>query len=603
MILQALTRYYDLMAEKGEIPVVGWIDKMVDWAIEIDAKGELKAVHHLKRVISIPAPIRATSDKTANLLCDDGRYFLGFNDKGKVIFPSILFQKSKELHIDFLSSIDTIEAKAICAFFSNWEQSYEKYSDLVSQLSVKDVLVFLIEGKFALDIQPIRQKYSEYYQEKNATGQKCRCLISGDMEYPCRIHPANFNVPKGTNPKLVSFDSDTTSLYSFGTDGKQALCVPIGNITAQKYGNTLRYLLNSRHNQYIVGKNKVVFWSEAATKDNESIFINCMEPVSDNAITDEELLTIVHSVLSGTRLDIAELPESVETPFYIVVLYCPSKGRIAVRSFLKSSFGDLLKNIALHQGRVALKPWKSSQRELSPFVFCTSFMEEVGSKIDMKKIDVSEQRLYLSAQQAIFTDLKYPYVLYNRILNAILSSKDIEEKLYERTAAIKAILTKNNGLRLEEAYMQDGQSNAYYLGAMFATIEEAKNAADRAAGGWDFEKRGKSDESESAESNFKRAYFHAACTAPRTVFPKMITKLMPHYERIISRSVPAYAKSLENAMSEVHEHITSYPAHQSSEDQGLFIIGYYQRKAYRKQKGNSNKSIIIENTEEDIDNE
>lgn len=580
MILQALVHYYDVMVEKDKITPIGWIDKWVNWAIELDVEGKICGIHPIKRVMSIPAPLRRSSDTTANLLCDDGRYFLGFNDKGEIEFPSLKFEKSKKLHIDFLKMVDSAEAKAVCAFFSNWGEICQKYSSMVSCLSPKDSIVFLVEDRFVLDAPEIRQRYAEYYQEMDSTGDKCRCLVSGTLEKPCRVHPANFNVPGGTNPRLVSFDKDTASLYSFGTDGEQALCVPIGNVTAQKYGNALRYLLNSKYNQFTIGKSKIIFWSEVASQTDESIFYDCLKPDDDSGpITDSELSDIIFKIVTGSKFDMECISESAENSFYIAVLHCVSKGRIAVKLFLNNSFGKVISNINLHQNRARLQAWSSSQKSLSVFGFCTASMEEPPEKIDIKKIEIFDQQLYIATQKAILTNSKYPYALYRHIIQTILSEQDIKTKLFERVAVIKAILIKNNGNKLEEGYMQSGQPNAYYLGALFATIEEAKTESERSLGERMPKNEGKDDD---AGNGLKRVYFNAACTAPQTVFPKLITKLMPHYQKIIARTRPAYAKSLENAMSEIHENISAYPAHHSSEEQGLFIIGYYQRKASRK---------------------
>lgn len=598
MILHALVRYYDLMAERNSVSPIGWIDKMVNWALEIDVDGKIKGVHPIRRVMSIPFPARASSDITANLLCDDGRYFLGFNDKGKIVFPSEKFEKSKELHVNFLKSMESLEAKAICKFYSSWEQSYGKYSSIVSQLPPKESVVFLVGDRFALEVPEIKQGYDAYYRESNATGEKCRCLVSGNVESPCRIHPANFNIPGGTNPRLVSFDKDTESLYSFGTDGKQALCVPIGNITAQKYGNALRYLLNSKCNQFTIGKGKLIFWSEIANEVDESIFQSCLEPENESApITDSELWEIVHKILTGSDLDVKAITESEDNSFYIAYLHCVSKGRIAVELFLNNSFGNFINNICLHQKRVALQTFSGKKRSLTLFVFCTAFMEELPKEIDIRKVDAFTQQLYIAAQRAVLTDSPYPYALYRCTMHAVLSAEKVNEKLYERVAVIKAILIKNNGYRLEEGYMSSGQPNAYYLGALFATIEEAKQASEKDFSGYISEDGEKDNES---GSSLKRAYFNAACTAPQTVFPKLVTKLMPHYQRIIARTRPAYAKALENAMGEIHEHISQYPAHHSSEEQGLFIIGYYQRKAFRKKVSQKRCS---KNLEEDVNNE
>jgi CRISPR-associated protein Csd1 len=47
VILQALDRYYDRMAARGEAEPPGWAKAPIGWAIEISAEGEPVAVLRL----------------------------------------------------------------------------------------------------------------------------------------------------------------------------------------------------------------------------------------------------------------------------------------------------------------------------------------------------------------------------------------------------------------------------------------------------------------------------------------------------------------------------------------------------------------------------
>ena len=48
MILQSLVRYYEILAEKGEVERPGWSKAKVSFALEISEKGELIGVLPLK---------------------------------------------------------------------------------------------------------------------------------------------------------------------------------------------------------------------------------------------------------------------------------------------------------------------------------------------------------------------------------------------------------------------------------------------------------------------------------------------------------------------------------------------------------------------------
>lgn len=44
MILQALVRCYDALAERGQLDRPGWLEAKVSWSIELDEQGQLKQI-------------------------------------------------------------------------------------------------------------------------------------------------------------------------------------------------------------------------------------------------------------------------------------------------------------------------------------------------------------------------------------------------------------------------------------------------------------------------------------------------------------------------------------------------------------------------------
>jgi len=81
MILQALTAYYEALRARGEIGEIGWAETRVQYALELDAAGQLlrssalgvcgRKGKAIVRHLELPAPVKRTSGVNANFLWDN----------------------------------------------------------------------------------------------------------------------------------------------------------------------------------------------------------------------------------------------------------------------------------------------------------------------------------------------------------------------------------------------------------------------------------------------------------------------------------------------------------------------------------------------------
>ena len=93
MILQALTRYYEALAKRGEIARPGWAKTKISYALCVNERGELEQVVQLledndgkkpqPRQFDLPAPVKRTVGIAPNFLWDNASYLLGVDAKGK----------------------------------------------------------------------------------------------------------------------------------------------------------------------------------------------------------------------------------------------------------------------------------------------------------------------------------------------------------------------------------------------------------------------------------------------------------------------------------------------------------------------------------------
>ena len=104
---------------------------------------------------------------------------------------------------------------------------------------------------------------------------------------------------------------------------------------------------------------------------------------------------------------------------------------------------------------------------------------------------------------------------------------------------------------------------AYLLGRLFAVLEKAQLDA-----------LGK------VNSAIKDRFFSAASATPASVFPRLLRLSQHHIKKAEHGHVS------DRRISEIMEHVESFPSHMNLQDQGLFAIAYYQQKnaLWRKNK-------------------
>ena len=128
MILQALAKHYQMMAEAGEAPRRGWCPVGVSFALEIAVDGALRRVYDLReeqrsgkktavrprRMIVPDHPTRAGQKPPAYFLCDTSTYFLGLAEDEEDLAKAEKkrqdalqrFASAKELHEKMLGDLD-----------------------------------------------------------------------------------------------------------------------------------------------------------------------------------------------------------------------------------------------------------------------------------------------------------------------------------------------------------------------------------------------------------------------------------------------------------------------------------------------------------------
>ena len=131
MILQALVKHYENLAEQEKVAQPGWCKTKVSYAVHLSKDGKILGILTLieekgkKKVrsssqIKVPEMVTRSSGVLANFLCDNSKYILGIDQDGANQRVLECFKAAKERHLLLLRETKGEMAQAVRSFFETW---------------------------------------------------------------------------------------------------------------------------------------------------------------------------------------------------------------------------------------------------------------------------------------------------------------------------------------------------------------------------------------------------------------------------------------------------------------------------------------------------
>lgn len=161
--------------------------------------------------------------------------------------------------------------------------------------------------------------------------------------------------------------------------------------------------------------------------------------------------------------------------------------------------------------------------------------------------------------RSVLTGMPYPMALYNSILTRIRADQEINRI---RVSIIKAYLVRRfrfynrtSEVVLTMSLNAENRNAGYLLGRLFALLEKAQENANPGI-----------------NSTIRDRYFGTASASPGSVFP-ILLRLAQHH---IAKA--EYGRLMDRRIEGVVSLIDHFPAHLNLEDQGQFVLGYYQQR-------------------------
>ncbi|MEG1613773.1 MAG: type I-C CRISPR-associated protein Cas8c/Csd1, partial [Clostridia bacterium] len=271
----------------------------------------------------------------------------------------------------------------------------------------------------------------------------------------------------------------------------------------------------------------------------------------------QNVKTCIEMLERGKMPDVNEIGLDVDTKFYLLGL-TPNSSRLSIKLFYENSFGKILENVQDHIENILVK-----EGQKVPSV-CSIASELVSPNGSEKMPNAS---LVSGLLNSVITRTMYPQNLLSQVLLRIKTDQDDSDKknIYikindTRVGIIKAYLNRKNkinnkGEMITMALNEKNLEKPYLCGRLFAVLEKLQK-----------------DAIGNVNSNIKSRYFSSACVTPAMVFPRLIKLAQNHINKLENSGyIDSKISEIINLMGD------NFPSTLSIEDQGKFVIGYYQQ--------------------------
>ncbi len=589
MILQALAKYYDRLANSGDTDVApeGFENKGMSFLVVLSRTGAFKGLEDTRtpdgrnkvaRTFLVPKAEKRSSGVAANLLWDNPAYVFGRPKPDPKKDQKKLAARASEQHRAFVARIrETFPepvaddgVAAVLKFLDKsdsdavykhplWKEVEETGGNIAFKLENDNLLVCQRDAVTAVVSAALAV---------TAGGEKQQCLVTGQSDVPARLHSPIKGVrgAQTTGGNIVSFN-----LPAFASQGKeQGLNAPVGAKAEHAYTTALNTLLarNSRQ-RMLVGDTTAVFWAER-THRFEMLFADFFgEPPKGESAQDTEAIRALYGAPESGAMPLLE----DDTEFFVLGL-APNASRLAVRFWYAGTVGEVARNIKQHFDDCSIVH-RSTEPERLP----------LATLLRSTALDGKDERIQPNLSGDVMRTIldgriPYPATLLSSVIRRIKAEqskkwqgKAQQNVTYPRASLIKACLvrdtrfykknTKEIGMSLDLTNSNIG----YRLGRLFAVLEKLQEESAYPA---------------RLNATIRDRFYGAASSTPVTGFFVPMKLKNHHLAKLENRG---RAVNLDRLIGEIMDGVADFPPHLSLQDQGRFAVGYYhQRHALFTQK-------------------
>lgn len=590
-MLRALCEYYDCLRVQPDSGLIkdGYSKVIINYNLILRADGMIRAILPYVRDIVVGKKVKTVGREeifpfrnsipgiAAETIDHREKYIFGIEwDKNKEVLITTTnsvkaFEKCREVNLAFLQGMDSPLAKAYVSFMQTWRPEEQTQNPELLKLGKNYAtakFVITLEGDESVPLNRFPQvceKWEQYFSSEEEDGVIGQDAISGQYLPLARTHDKISGIRGGqtSGVNLVCFNN--TAFESYGRT--RSYNASISQKSMKKYTTALNFLVSSPMHRQTIGDMTLLYW--ANTKESERPYLDFLSFSLFSPSSDEAKNEILDSVFRKLRegrtpdMDFADL----FTDFYILGVK-PNVSRLAVKLFEKSKFGKLMANVAKHCNDLS---FTVNDRQLSIWEIDRALQSPVTN-------ESSDPALQAKLLISVIRGLPYPQTLLNTVVRRCRIDRDNPEKKFYSVSSTRAKIIKACLIRkkyITEVYnmLQENSSDtAYNLGRLFAVLEKIQ-----------------ADALKSVNSSIKDKFFSSACATPYLVFPRLLKLAQAHLSKLGDGARIYSDKLIQGITSNING---AFPKTLNMEEQGMFILGYYQQK----------QSLYTKNIKEDENN-
>ncbi len=568
MILQKLYNYYQRIRENQDLEIAppGYSSERIDFALVINRDGEVVRVMDLRegegkkrrgRNMIVP---KKEGKRTANVapyfLWDNSKYVLGvdkIDEKApqeakdrKAKRAREYFKAFKNYHEDMGKDCQDEGFQALLNFLKKWTPDKIENFDYKEELPGSNI-VFKFEEDNHIFLHERPQLKELWDNRKSSDDMIAQCLITGSKGPIAKTHTPikGVNGAQSSGAALVSFNIPSFISY----DKTQSYNAPVSKKAAFAYTTALNFLLRRESHQKIqIAETTVVFWSERKNQLEDFLGF-ALDPQNVSESDNEKIFNFLQYAKNGRIYEEMDL----DVEFYILGI-SPNASRLAIRFWYASTVREIVRHLGEHYSDMEIE--RNFPDRESKFPGIRRLLKETATLKNTQNIN---PLLSGAFARAILSGDYYPLEILSATLERIRMNGDVN---YYRASLIKAYLARKHRKRNLKWEVKMGLNTElkdvnYRLGRLFAVLEKAQEEANPGI-----------------KATIKDRYFSSASSTPAAVFSQLI-RLSQHH---LAKLDPGRKTNMEKLIQEILNDIEKFPTHLGLEEQGMFVLGYYQQR-------------------------
>ena len=606
MIISSLCDYYNIMMRRGDVLPKGYSDIEIKYLVSLTKEGIIDDIMYLgreegkKKIFPhMLLPLRTQKPGIdANIIEHRPLYIFG------LVYENGVFRaddsRAKKSHaafvkqnLEFTEGLSSPLVQAYRNFILHWDPEREcdnKFLANIAKDYTNGKFAFCLSGrpdKYLQDEPEVKTKWEEHFaaNKDSEDANFAICPVLGRELPVARLHK-NINGIRNGQPsgcKLVCFNN--SSEYSYGKE--QSFNSLISEEAMEMYIEALNFLLaDERHRTYL-GNMTIVHFALAEEETpyvddvNAFLLANTDETKPDDV--DQSVSNSMKKVAVGQKTTF-DVPDAGVN--YCIFGLVPNSSRIAIKFSYRNTFGELRKNIERYHADFAV-----GKRDGAPPVWAICKELVSPNAKDTAPPDLEEEILYPAINGS-----PLPQKVLETVVRRVRTDSDTDTQHFikindTRAGLIKVCLNRKTNKEEEKITMAlnvQNKNTAYLCGRLFAVLEKIQqNSLSE-------EPNKDKDDRHKLNKTIKDSYFSSACATPAVVFAKLIRLSQNHLSKL--RKFKLGSITLEDyynkLIGEIVGDLDEFPKTLSLEEQGKFILGYYQQNTalYTKKENNTEEN-------------